>query len=866
MTALLALVAIVLGVLAFSKVQALAREIKKLEARLSWLERQPGAPPLVAAEPRPAPFVAVAPPPPPEPVVPAEPIAPPAAWVATPELPATPPPAAPTPTTAPAAPPAPAAAPRPATGRGWEELLGGRVLVWLGAAAMALGVVFLVRQFAGHLWLKPEFRLALGTLLGVGLLSAGEWLRKKSQRVASGASAAGIGALFAVAYAATSLYRMVSPPVGFGFLALVAFAAVLLSLRQGLLVAVLGLVGGMATPALVASESPRPALLFGYLLLLQAAIFAVSRRSAWWPLALVNGLAGLVWVLIWVTGPYTAGDSLWLGLFLLASTATALLTARGRLASSDETTTAGEAGAWDWLISGGLVASLLTLTAVVVKAGFGALEWGFVFILAAAGLALAALAPRFRPLAFFSAAFVGALLAVWGSQGVGEELGLYFGVLLAALALFAAVPYVLHLRRPADSAFAVLSAATLVAIPLLAQVATAKIDLGVSRGLVVLVLAAAALAAALPLARRRSAGGSAAPLGAFAAAVTSLVSLAVPLELENQWWSVGWALEVPALAWLATRLNLPILGRLSLAVAAAVVARLTVNPYGWNYPIGSGALVNWLLYGYGLSVVALGGAAGIARARGSRRQGFVLEAGAVALGVAWIFRGIHQFFHRGQGGSVWFFEWAGIAALLTLLGFVLVLRGRERGRLETEGLGFATFGVGLLATLAAGANLFAHSVGEWPVVNGLLLTFAVPAALLGLLAWRDSGTSTARRLLRTLCGTGALGLTFLWLTLEVRRFFRGSLLVDGAASNAEGFAYSAAWVVLGTALLVFGLRRDHFMLRLGGLVVLALAVGKVFLFDVAGLGDLYRVLSFLGLGASLLGLGYLYQRFVRSSS
>lgn len=855
MTALLALAAIVFGVLAFRKVNQLEREVGALESRLRFLERQPVEPVRTGAPAKPLTVEAPpAPPPVPEPEISPVPVeVPVAAAVLEPPKPAPP-----------TAPPTPAAAPRPTTGRGWEELLGGRVLVWLGAAAMALGVVFLVRQFAGHLWLKPEFRLALGTLLGVGLLSAGEWLRKKSQRVASGASAAGIGALFAVAYAATSLYRLVSPPVGFGFLALVAFAAVLLSLRQGLLVAVLGLVGGMATPALVASESPRPALLFGYLLLLQAAIFAVSRRSAWWPLALVNGLAGLVWVLIWVTGPYTTGDSLWLGLFLLASTATALLTARGRLASSDET--AGEASAWDWLISGGLVASLLTLSAVVVKAGFGFIEWGFVFILAAAGLALAALAPRFRPLAFFSAAFVGALLAVWGSQGVGEELGLYFGVLLAALALFAAVPYVLHLRRPTDSAFAVLSAATLVAIPLLAQVATAKIDLGFSRGLVVLVLAAVALAAALPLARRRAAGGSAAPLGAFAAAVTSLVSLAVPLELENQWWSVSWALEVPALAWLASRLNLPILGRLSLAVAAAVVVRLTVNPYGWNYPTGQGAVFNWLLYGYGLSVAALGGAAGIARARGSRRQGFLLELGAVALGVAWIFRGVHQFFHRGVDGKVWFLEWAWIAALVATVGFGLVLRGRQRGRLETEILGFGTFGFGLLAMLAAGANLFAFSVGEWPVLNGLLLAFAVPGALLGLLAWRDSGTSVPRRLLRTLCGTGALGLTFLWLTLEVRRFFRGARLDEGVASNAEGFAYSAAWVVLGTALLVFGLRRDHFMLRLGGLLVLALAVGKVFLFDVAGLGDLYRVLSFLGLGASLLGLGYLYQRFVRSSS
>ena len=52
------------------------------------------------------------------------------------------------------------------------------------------------------------------------------------------------------------------------------------------------------------------------------------------------------------------------------------------------------------------------------------------------------------------------------------------------------------------------------------------------------------------------------------------------------------------------------------------------------------------------------------------------------------------------------------------------------------------------------------------------------------------------------------------------------------------------------------------LLRMASLLVMLLAAGKVFLFDVGRLGDLYRVLSFLGLGVSLLLIAYLYQRFV----
>jgi uncharacterized membrane protein len=52
------------------------------------------------------------------------------------------------------------------------------------------------------------------------------------------------------------------------------------------------------------------------------------------------------------------------------------------------------------------------------------------------------------------------------------------------------------------------------------------------------------------------------------------------------------------------------------------------------------------------------------------------------------------------------------------------------------------------------------------------------------------------------------------------------------------------------------------VVRYASLVVMLLAVLKVFLYDTRELRDLYRVISFLGLGASLLFLAFLYQRFV----
>ncbi len=75
-------------------------------------------------------------------------------------------------------------------------------------------------------------------------------------------------------------------------------------------------------------------------------------------------------------------------------------------------------------------------------------------------------------------------------------------------------------------------------------------------------------------------------------------------------------------------------------------------------------------------------------------------------------------------------------------------------------------------------------------------------------------------------------------------------------------AYSIVWLVYAVILLVLGIALSRSLLRYASLAVLIVTVLKVFLIDMAGLTGLYRVGSFLGLGLSLIGIGYIYQRFV----
>ncbi|MGC2639081.1 MAG: DUF2339 domain-containing protein [Acidobacteriaceae bacterium] len=74
------------------------------------------------------------------------------------------------------------------------------------------------------------------------------------------------------------------------------------------------------------------------------------------------------------------------------------------------------------------------------------------------------------------------------------------------------------------------------------------------------------------------------------------------------------------------------------------------------------------------------------------------------------------------------------------------------------------------------------------------------------------------------------------------------------------FTYSAFFMLFGAVLLALGFWRRSAFLRWQALVLLAVAIGKVFTVDVSALSQGYRILSFLGLGALLLAVSFVYQR------
>ena len=152
----------------------------------------------------------------------------------------------------------------------WERVIGVKLFSGIAGIALVIGAVIFLRYSIEAGLLQPPVRVAIGMLVAIALLVVCELkAARQYPATANAMDAAAIAILFATFFAAHALWNLIPALVAFALLALVTLIAVLLSIRrESLFIAVLGLLGGFATPALLSTGENRPIPLFAYLLLL----------------------------------------------------------------------------------------------------------------------------------------------------------------------------------------------------------------------------------------------------------------------------------------------------------------------------------------------------------------------------------------------------------------------------------------------------------------------------------------------------------------------------------------------------------------------------------------------------------------------
>jgi hypothetical protein len=126
--------------------------------------------------------------------------------------------------------------------------------------------------------------------------------------------------------------------------------------------------------------------------------------------------------------------------------------------------------------------------------------------------------------------------------------------------------------------------------------------------------------------------------------------------------------------------------------------------------------------------------------------------------------------------------------------------------------------------------------------------WAVVVALWGLVVWTSFTTRGKDRTPLAAAGWAASLLGSLWAT---------QMLVW----RHDWHAVSVLWTVLGFVLVSGGLGLRLVALRQAGFVLLAMAVGKVFIVDVWDFNTFMRVVAFIVLGGAMILLGLFYNRF-----
>lgn len=780
----------------------------------------------------------------------------------------------------------------------FESALGGRWAVWVGGLALALGGLFLVRYSIEAGLLGPKVRLVLATMLGLAATAGGEFLRRSGLKFPvssiNGAylpgilTAAGAFVLFGTVYAAHGFYGFIGPTLAFVALGAIAIAAIALSLLHGQAFGGLGVIGSLATPALVSSEAPNPWALFGFLAIVLVATSFIARIGRWWPMMSAATAGVGLWSLAYLFNVDDISVAA-TGLIALVSMAVLLLVwlrpgdpdqpmAPEILIPVLATAVFGGLQVLSLAVhSSGPSDTILTGIVVVVTAMILSAAWkqAALPLLIAAGVA----SVLWQLWAYFGDFH--AVIAIDGLMVESEALAsprlmTPAGYLIAALFLFTgfwqARKLAAHASNPAAAwaLFAVL-------LPLLViglhWTGFGNINIDFFYAFQFLALAALVASAAELIGRAERplhAGGPA--VSVFAAGGVAAPILAIHAGFGPGLTAVlcGMVIALPALVYrIRTWAVLPVL---STASSVLVIGQIAVDPsIVGELDLGKTPVFNWLLPGYAVPAIGAGFAAWQLKRLADGRMRMVQEA------------------------------FAALFALLTAA--ILVRHAMTGGELSSDTISLAEQAIYTLIAVGGGAVLIAldtrspspvfrigsmivgglsmifivishfvilnplvtnESTGTIPVFNLLMLAYLLPAAAMAALALY---ARPKRPKPYVAClGLTASALAFGYVTLTIRRLYWGEFIGQWKGlTEWETYTYSAAWLILGAVILVIGIRLNSTALRLASAALIVIAVAKVFLFDMSQLEGVLRALSFIGLGVVLIGIGIFYQRMMAAS-
>lgn len=801
----------------------------------------------------------------------------------------------------------------------FESRIGARWAVWVGGIALALGGIFMVKYSIEAGLLSPAVRLSLAAVFGLVLMAVGEFVRRRTQPLIANAfqnamipgvlTAAGAITLFAVTYVSYEFYGYVGPVMAFVLLAAVSFATIGLSLLHGQALAGLGLLASMVTPALVSTDEPSAWTLFGFLSVVWLATFAASRIRRWQVVPALANAGMALWAVLYLAGAENVDVMPVLFALLVVVLGHALIWP-GNIAADDTPAVpeAASADPFDKLLAPPAAAVSLTgalsivFPALVLASNVSTTlhaDYGFVI----AVMALAVLG-TLRGWAIYPAIFS----AIGAVVGVASMVALPDGVLIDTfgtlapptlegttpipvlgavpvnLLLVLAIAYAavglaaVRLRMAGSPLFASLWSLLAPAVPFAILVVSflnfGNLSFDAKHGLIAVLLGLVFFAAAETFSRERAEEGSLfIPQWTLAGGGFAFLVLALHALTDGLVTTLGVALLGTA-AVFATRIRpWPVLPWLMAGAAAVVVGRIAWEPTIVGAAnLSKTPVFNQLLAGYGIPAALLAlSAFELRRWPGERIRNLIQ-----ALASLFLLLTAAILVRHGMNGGVLdsSVPTLGEQATYTLLviGASAIMMSLDL-KSPSPVFRYGSMAVGVLSVFSVASAHFiglnpyftGELLGKWPFVDLLLVGYLLPGIAYGGLAWYARDRRPMPYVI--MLALAGVALAFAWVTLSVRRYWHGEGIADWKGFlQPETYTYSVVWLLLGVALLVVGSKFDSKSIRLASAGLVLIAVIKVFLIDMANLEGILRALSFIGLGAVLIGIGLFYQKILSGKS
>lgn len=775
--------------------------------------------------------------------------------------PASPPPDAPEPD---------APRPSPFADFSFESLVGGKLPIWVGGISLVFAGFFLVRYTIEAGLFGPGARSITATIFALAMIAMSELGGKLPKvgasftadpRIGQSLAGAGVATLYGTLYMAAEIYGLIGVGTAFILVVVTTAIAFALSLRHGPPTALMGLIGGFAAPWVAGMGASNLPTLLLYLAVFIAALFGLAVWRRWlWLLVLASG-GGLAWSLAMLA---TANSDLGLlGGFIAATGGGAILAAKRFGPAS---------GIWSQLARYAPMAlALLQLAMLLPKMDFSAVGWIFYFALSALAIALAWRDRTLLPLVAGALLLaMGPLALTWDASGA-TTLNIATAVGVAALFGIAG-----HIRARLSGDNSMIWAVIGLSAPVLCWF-TASLLSSVEADHI---WGALALLVALPAAwtawewhaRKHisvvqpwATGATTLMLwmaaillldGDWAASYTAVIALAVAA-----WAKVAGGIWERRISWVPLGAALILTSALSYQFFVAVGASLSgVGAYFERLPLPQDAARTTLIPA--ILIGAIGWPPLFATGRRSRTLALVVGGAGITAFIWLLAKQVAAIISPSDFIRSGFTERVAFTQILFAVGWLALRQASTRPDWPSFRIaGLALSAIALFRFIWF--DLFVHNpvmdpqmVGPVPVANLLTGHLALTALWLWMLKPHLSHRWTK-------VATGlSLGVMILTVLATIRQAVQGNLVSGAGVDTGENYLYSAGLLALSIAWLALGISKQSKLLRVAGLSLLTLVTLKVFLIDAAALTGLLRILSFLGLGIALIGIGWAYSRLM----